>query len=118
MSRSSVILKQTTLTGKARRENTLEKIAKCNKAKEDRVGSGAKGSNSVFTRVSPSKEEAEVSIQPVAGPRRMSSRGHASLRVNRTLDENIEGTILYNTNCYSISIMLRSQVKNYNLFTL
>lgn len=60
------------------------------------MGSGAKGSNFVFTRVSPSKEtEAEVSVEPEVKQRPQRSRQPPAKkpRVSRTLDENTEGTI-------------------------
>ena len=82
----------------ARGEKSLDKIAQFNKTKEDRVGSGAKGSNFVFARVSPSKEETEVSVEPLAEEkvkRQLRSRQPPAKkpRVSRTLDENTEGTI-------------------------
>ena len=59
------------------------------------MGSGAKGHNFVFARVSPTKE-AEVSdeVKEEVKPRPRRSQPPAKKpRVSRTLDENSEGTI-------------------------
>ena len=62
------------------------------------MGSGAKGHNFVFARVSPTKE-AEVSTEPEVGekvkqkPQRSRQPPAKKPRVSRTLDENAKGTI-------------------------
>ena len=74
----------------SRGESSLGKIAQFSKRKDEAVGTGAKGNNFVFARMSPKKDAEEetetqtrVKQQPPA----------KKLRVSRTLDESSKGTI-------------------------
>ena len=76
----------------ARGEASLGKIAQFNKIKEEVVGTGAKGNNFVFARVSPQKEVEEngtnkrVNQEPPAKKQ----------RVCRTLDQNSKTRTIFN----------------------
>ena len=73
----------------ARGEASLGKIAQFNKMKEEVVGTGAKGTNFVFARVSPQKEVEEKGTK-----KRVNQEPPAKkLKVCRTLDQNSKGTI-------------------------
>merc|ERR1719195_2356509 len=83
----------------ARGEKSLDKIAQFHKGKEDRVGSGAKGNNFVFARLSPDKAETKEAAADSAEVK-VKTRSAASRqppakkpRVSRTLDQNTKGTI-------------------------
>ena len=73
----------------ARGEASLGKIAQFNKIKEEVVGTGAKGNNFVFARVSPQKEVEEKGTK-----KRVNQEPPAKkLKVCRTLDQNSKETI-------------------------
>ena len=73
----------------ARGEASLGKIAQFNKIKEEAVGSGAKGNNFVFARVSPQKE-----VDQKGTKKRVKQEPPAKKqKVCRTLDQNSKGTI-------------------------
>ena len=83
----------------ARGDKSLDKIAQFHKGKEDRVGSGAKGNNFVFARLSPDKAETKEAAADSAEVK-VKTRSAASRqppakkpRVSRTLDQNTKGTI-------------------------
>ena len=78
----------------ARGEQSLDKIAQFNKVKDDKVGSGVKGTNFVFAPVSPAKDVVQDD-ESVKRKTRSSKSGPPAKKqkTNRTLDENTKGTI-------------------------
>ena len=78
----------------SRGESSLGKIAQFSKRKEEAVGTGAKGNNFVFARMSPKKDaEEETETQTETQTRVKQQPPAKKLRVSRTLDESSKGTI-------------------------
>jgi len=78
----------------ARGEKSLDKIAQFHKQKDDRVGSGVKGNNFVFARISPVKEKNSEKEETVTKKSATNRQPPAKKpRVSRTLDGNSKGTI-------------------------